>query len=297
MAGPSGRGSGVVFASLPPRCILHLEGISHGEGKLKRRTEAARADPAHRPLLRAGRALRCHQVEQDPVLLGLLGLPEARPLHHGRGVPEARARPGAEAAAAGRPQNGKRPPRRSGTPSAGPRRSWSRFGSRTSRSSPERRSPSSRMSSASSGTSTPPASASCPTSSSAGSSPRKGRRSPTRPPFSATQGHRRLRRSSTEGSWPRRWVDRFRGVIQSHRFERELRKAEPDPRKADDLISALEFALARHRSAVFPFLTPPFPSGRSTYGTVSSSPTTGTMSRPSSSSRSWPARKSPGRNR
>lgn len=47
-------------------------------------------------------------------------------------------------------------------------------------------------------------------------------------------------------------MDRFRGVIQSHRFERELRKAEPDPRKADDLISALEFALARHPERGFP---------------------------------------------
>lgn len=47
-------------------------------------------------------------------------------------------------------------------------------------------------------------------------------------------------------------MDRFRSVIQSHRFERELRKAEPDPRKADDLISALEFALARHPERGFP---------------------------------------------
>ncbi len=41
-------------------------------------------------------------------------------------------------------------------------------------------------------------------------------------------------------------MDRLRSVIQSHRFERELRKAEPDPRRADEVVSALEFALARH---------------------------------------------------
>lgn len=41
-------------------------------------------------------------------------------------------------------------------------------------------------------------------------------------------------------------MDRFRSVVQSHRFERELRKAESDPRRADEVVSALEFALARH---------------------------------------------------
>jgi hypothetical protein len=41
-------------------------------------------------------------------------------------------------------------------------------------------------------------------------------------------------------------VDRFRSVVQNHRFERELRRAEPDPRRADEIVSALEFALARH---------------------------------------------------
>jgi len=41
-------------------------------------------------------------------------------------------------------------------------------------------------------------------------------------------------------------VDKFRSVVQNHRFERELRKAEPDPRRADEVVSALEFALARH---------------------------------------------------
>lgn len=47
-------------------------------------------------------------------------------------------------------------------------------------------------------------------------------------------------------------MDRFRVVIQSHRFERELRKAEPDPRRADDVAAALEFALARHPERGFP---------------------------------------------
>ena len=47
-------------------------------------------------------------------------------------------------------------------------------------------------------------------------------------------------------------MDRFRSVVQSHRFERELRKAEPDPRRADEVVSALEFALARHPERGFP---------------------------------------------
>lgn len=52
-------------------------------------------------------------------------------------------------------------------------------------------------------------------------------------------------------------MDRFRVVIQSHRFERELRKAEPDPRRADDVAAALEFALARHPERGFPVLDGP----------------------------------------
>ena len=61
-----------------------------------------------------------------------------------------------------------------------------------------------------------------------------------------------------ERSWPRRWVDRFRTVVQHHRFERELRKAEPDPRRADEVVSALEFALARHPERGFPVPDTPF---------------------------------------
>jgi hypothetical protein len=52
-------------------------------------------------------------------------------------------------------------------------------------------------------------------------------------------------------------VDRFRVVIHNQRFERELRRAEPDPRRADEVAAALEFALARHPELGFPI--PPEP--------------------------------------
>lgn len=38
----------------------------------------------------------------------------------------------------------------------------------------------------------------------------------------------------------------FRVVIKSARFEWELRRAEPDPQKADEAVEAMELALARH---------------------------------------------------
>lgn len=44
----------------------------------------------------------------------------------------------------------------------------------------------------------------------------------------------------------------FRVVIKSPRFESELRRAEPDPRKADEAVEAMEFALARHPERGFP---------------------------------------------
>ena len=53
-------------------------------------------------------------------------------------------------------------------------------------------------------------------------------------------------------------MDRFRVVIHNQRFERELRKAEPDPRRADDVAGALEFALARHPERGFPVDDGPF---------------------------------------
>lgn len=53
-------------------------------------------------------------------------------------------------------------------------------------------------------------------------------------------------------------MDSFRSVVQSHRFERELRKAEPDPRRADEVVSALEFALARHPERGFAVPGTPF---------------------------------------
>ena len=53
-------------------------------------------------------------------------------------------------------------------------------------------------------------------------------------------------------------MDSFRVVVQSHRFERELRKAEPDPRRADDVVSALEFALSRYPERGFPVSGTPY---------------------------------------
>jgi hypothetical protein len=53
-------------------------------------------------------------------------------------------------------------------------------------------------------------------------------------------------------------VARFRSVVQNHRFERELRKAEPDPRRADEVVSALEFALSRHPERGVPIEDTPY---------------------------------------
>jgi hypothetical protein len=47
-------------------------------------------------------------------------------------------------------------------------------------------------------------------------------------------------------------VASFRVVIKNPRFERELHRAEPDPRKADEAVEAMEFALARHPERGFP---------------------------------------------
>jgi hypothetical protein len=47
-------------------------------------------------------------------------------------------------------------------------------------------------------------------------------------------------------------VASFRVVIKSSRFESELHRAEPDPRKADEAVEAMEFALARHPERGFP---------------------------------------------
>jgi hypothetical protein len=47
-------------------------------------------------------------------------------------------------------------------------------------------------------------------------------------------------------------VASFRVVIKNSRFERELHQAEPDPRKADEAVEAMEFALARHPERGFP---------------------------------------------
>jgi hypothetical protein len=47
-------------------------------------------------------------------------------------------------------------------------------------------------------------------------------------------------------------VASFRVVIKNPRFESELHRAEPDPRKADEAVEAMEFALARFPERGFP---------------------------------------------
>lgn len=53
-------------------------------------------------------------------------------------------------------------------------------------------------------------------------------------------------------------MGRFREVAYNPRFERELKLIEPDPRRAGEVLEALDWALARHPERGFPIPGTPY---------------------------------------